>query len=44
MSKHHVYTRLQNEMPRVKHYHGNKAFIKKFRKETKLTYAQQNNG
>jgi hypothetical protein len=39
MSKHHVYARLQKKMPRVKQYHGNKAFIKKFHKETNLTYA-----
>jgi hypothetical protein len=39
MPKHHVYTRLQKKMPRVKHYHGNKANIKKFHKEAKLTYA-----
>jgi hypothetical protein len=39
MPKHHVYTRLQKKMLHVKHYHGNKTFIKMFRIETKLTYA-----
>jgi hypothetical protein len=39
-SKHHVYTRLQKEnASRARHHYGNKAFIKKFREEAKLTYA-----
>jgi hypothetical protein len=29
---------------RAKHHYGNKAFIKKFREEAKLTYAQKNKG